>query len=114
MMLARMVRAGRFLLLVLLAYWTVLFLVRPMRQDVIGASFLHLISLPFHEAGHIIFSPLGDFMTTLGGSLAQVLVPVVCLVAFLMPASRNLFGAGVMCWWAGENFLDVAMYANDA
>src|SRR5262245_8084298 len=84
-----------------------------MRQDVIGASFLHLTSLPFHEAGHVLFAPFGDFMTALGGSLAQVLVPLVCLVAFLTQ-SPNAFGAAVMCWWAGENLLDVAMYANDA
>jgi len=84
-----------------------------MRQDVIGASFLHLISLPFHEAGHIFFSPFGELMTALGGSLMQVLVPVACLIAFLT-TSPNPFGAAVMCWWAGENLLDVAVYANDA
>ncbi len=84
-----------------------------MRQDVIGASFLHLISLPFHEAGHLIFAPLGEFMTALGGSLAQVLVPIICLVAFLT-TSPNPFGAAVMCWWAGENLMDVAVYADDA
>ena len=108
-----MVRAGRVILLLLLVGWTWLFLAWPMRQDVIGASFLHLISLPFHEAGHVLFAPFGDLMTSLGGSLAQVVVPLVCLVAFLT-TSRNPFGAAVMCWWAGENLLDVAMYANDA
>ena len=108
-----MVRAGRILLLLLLVRWTWLFLAQPMRQDVIGDSFLHLISLPFHEAGHIIFSPLGEFMTALGGSLAQVLVPIACLAAFVT-TSWNPFGAAVMCWWAGENLLDVALYANDA
>src|SRR5205823_14527012 len=101
------------LLLLLLVRWTWLFLAQPMRQDVIGDSFLHLISLPFHEAGHIIFSPLGEFMTALGGSLAQVLVPIACLAAFVT-TSWNPFGAAVMCWWAGENLLDVALYANDA
>ena len=85
----------------------------PMREDVIGASFLHLINLPFHEAGHVIFSPLGEFMTTLGGSLGQVLVPIVCGVAFLT-TSWNPFGAAVMGWWAGENLMDVAIYINDA
>ena len=74
---------------------------------------LHLINLPFHEAGHILFSPFGEFMTTLGGSLMQVLVPIVCAVAFLT-TSRNPFGAAVMGWWAGENLLDVAIYINDA
>ena len=109
----RLARAGRLFLLLVLVRWTWLFLAWPMRQDVIGASFLHVISLPFHEAGHILFSPFGDLMTSLGGSLSQVLVPIVCLVAFLT-TSWNPFGAAVMCWWTGENLLDVALYIDDA
>ena len=107
------VRAGRLLFLLLLAYWTWLFLVRPMREEVIGASFLHLVSLPFHEAGHLIFSPFGDLMTAFGGSLAQVLVPVICGIAFAT-TSPSAFGVAVMAWWAGENLMDVAVYINDA
>ena len=108
-----MARAGRVILLLLLLRWTFTFIAWPMREDVIGASFLHLINLPFHEAGHVLFSPFGDFMTTLGGSLTQVLVPVVCGVAFLT-TDWNPFGAAVMGWWAGENLMDVAIYINDA
>ena len=106
--------AGRILLLVLLARWTCLFLFWPMREDVIGSSFLHTISIPFHEAGHFIFAPFGDFMTSLGGSLNQVLIPLICLVAFLREANFSPFAAAVMLWWAGENLLDVAVYMNDA
>ena len=106
-------RAGRLALLLLLLRWTWLFLVWPMRQDVIGASFLHLISIPFHEAGHIIFSPFGDLITSFGGSLAQVLVPIVCGIAFLT-TSPNPFGAAVMGWWMGENLSDVALYIGDS
>jgi hypothetical protein len=105
--------AGRIVLLLLLARWTWMFTMRPMRQDVIGASFLHTISLPFHEAGHILFAPFGELMTALGGSLVQVLVPIVCMVAFLT-TSPNAFGAAVTGWWAGQNLLDVAMYIDDA
>jgi hypothetical protein len=108
-----MIRAGRLVLLLLLSWWTVEFLARPMRQDVVGSSFLHVISIPFHEAGHLIFAPFGDLMTSLGGSLMQVLVPIVCSVAFLT-TSPNPFGAAVMAWWAGENLIDVAMYIDDA
>ncbi|MGB7217347.1 MAG: hypothetical protein WBD07_00940 [Vicinamibacterales bacterium] len=108
-----LVRAGRLVLLLLLVRWTWLFLVWPMRQDVIGASFLHLISIPFHEAGHIIFSPLGDLMTAFGGSLAQVLVPIICGVAFLT-TSPNPFAAAIMGWWTGQNLSDVAMYIGDS
>jgi hypothetical protein len=106
-------RAGRALLLVLLARWTWLFLMWPMREDTVGASFLHIVNLPFHEAGHVIFSPFGDFMTTFGGSLTPVLVPMICGIAFLT-TSPNPFGAAVMGWWAGENLMDVAVYINDA
>jgi hypothetical protein len=106
-------RAGRLLLLLVLARWTWLFLAWPMREDVIGASFLHLISLPFHEAGHVVFSPFGALLMTFGGSLSQVLVPVICWIAFAR-SSPNPFGAAVMCWWTGENLLDVAIYINDA
>ena len=108
-----MVRVGRSILLLFLVRWTFVFLVWPMRQDVIGATFLHMPNLVFHEAGHIFFSPFGDLMTSLGGSLNQVLIPVICWIAFVT-SSPNPFGAAVMCWWAGENLLDVAIYINDA
>jgi hypothetical protein len=106
-------RAGRAVLLIVLARWTWIFLVWPMREDTIGASFLHVVSLPFHEAGHVIFSPFGDLMMSFGGSLTQVLVPIICWIAFAT-TSPNPFGAAVMCWWAGQNLLDVAVYVNDA
>ena len=108
-----MVRIARALLLLLLARWTWLFLVWPMRQDVIGSSFLHLVSLPFHEAGHILFSPFGALLTALGGSLLQILVPVACWIAF-STTSPDLWGRVVACWWTGQNLLDVALYVNDA
>jgi len=107
------IRVARIAFLLLLVYWTFVFLVWPMRQDTIGDTFLHSINLPFHEAGHIFFSPFGDLMTSLGGSLMQVLVPIACCVAFLT-TSPDPFGAAVMAWWAGENLLDVAIYINDA
>lgn len=113
MMFGSMARAGRLVFLLLLVRWTWLFLAWPMRQDVIGSSFLHVVSIPFHEAGHIFFSPFGDLMTSLGGSLTQVLVPFLCLIAFLT-TSPNPFGAAVMAWWAGENLMDVAVYIDDA
>jgi hypothetical protein len=108
-----MVVAGRIALLLALIRWTWIFIAHPMRQDVVGASFLHLVSIPFHEAGHIAFAPFGDLLMSLGGSLTQVLVPVICMIAFLT-TSPNPFGAAVMAWWAGENLTDVAMYIDDA
>ena len=76
-------------------------------------SFMHLPNLVFHEAGHILFSPLGRFMTVFGGSLTQVLVPLVCAGAFLWQ-TRDPFGASIAIWWAGQSLTDLAPYINDA
>jgi hypothetical protein len=99
-------------LVALLAVWTVRFATHPLNVEVIGDSFLHLVNLPFHEAGHIFFSPFGSFMMSLGGSLMQVLVPVVCVVAFVR--KPDLFGAAVAVWWAGQNLVDLGPYIADA
>ena len=102
---------GRLLMLAALAVWTVAFFRRPM--GVLGDSVLHLVDLVFHEAGHVLFAPLGRFMTTLGGSLLQVIVPLVCAGTLLLK-SRDPFGAAVCVWWCGQNFLDLAPYIDDA
>jgi hypothetical protein len=77
------------------------------------SSFMNLPNLVFHEAGHILFLPLGRFMTVLGGSLTQVLVPLACAGAFLWQ-TRDAFGAAIAIWWAGQSLTDVATYVNDA
>jgi len=104
--------AGRVVLLLLFVAWSWQFLSAPMSMEVMN-SFMHLVNLPFHEAGHIIFSPFGPFMTSLGGSLAQVLVPLICLVALLVQ-TRDPFGAALCLWWLGESLLDLAPYIADA
>ena len=71
---------GRWVVVAVLAWltWTV---VRSPLDSTLANSFLHLPNLVFHEAGHILFLPFGRFMTVLGGSLLQILVPIVCAVA---------------------------------
>jgi hypothetical protein len=103
---------GRGIFLLFLAIWTTT-LVGGVSAERVNGSFIHLPDLVFHEAGHILFSPFGRFMTVLGGSLTQVLVPLVCAGAFLWQ-TRDPFGAAVAIWWAGENVIDVAPYINDA
>ena len=103
---------GRLLLLVLLALWSWR-LIRLPPGPAITDSFMHLVNLPFHEAGHLIFSPLGRFMTMLGGSLMQLIVPAVCAGALLVQ-TRDPFGASCCLWWTGESLLDLAPYIADA
>lgn len=51
------------------------------------------VNLIFHEAGHVIFSPLGEFMAVLGGSIGQLMIPLLVLLAFLL-RYRNPFEIG--------------------
>ena len=75
-------------------------------------SFLHKVSLAFHEAGHLIFSFLGKFMLVFGGTLMQCLIPLMAVVQFIR--QRDNFEASVALWWLGQNFLDIAPYIYDA
>jgi hypothetical protein len=105
--------AGRILVFVILLIWGLKFITTPLETNYTGESVLHLINLPFHEAGHLLFMPLGRFMAILGGSLGQILMPLICLGTFVLK-TRDPFGASVALWWTAENFMDVAPYINDA
>jgi hypothetical protein len=48
-----------------------------------GTGFLHGVSLGMHETGHLVFAPFGETMGILGGSLLQVLLPLVFVLAFV-------------------------------
>jgi hypothetical protein len=104
-------RSIRWALVLGLAIWTIQFARTPLSDDAMN-SFLHLPDLVFHEAGHILFLPFGEFMTVLGGSLLQFLVPVVAAVAFVR--QEDLFSASICAWWAGQNLVDLAPYIADA
>ncbi|MBH0202266.1 MAG: zinc ribbon domain-containing protein [Nitrospira sp.] len=104
---------GRAALLVVMVWWGWKFITTPLETNYTGESFLHLINLPFHEAGHVIFRPFGRFMTILGGTLGQILMPLICLGTFLLK-TRDPFGAAVALWWTAESLMDIAPYINDA
>ena len=77
-----------------------------------NARFTHLINLPIHEAGHILFRIFGEFAGIAGGSLLQILSPIVFFAYFVY--HRKPFSASIVLFWVGNNFLDVYVYANDA
>ena len=76
-------------------------------------SFLHNVDLIFHEAGHLIFSFFGEFITALGGTMMQLIIPLICMYVLLV-RSKDPFGSAICFWWVGENFLDISIYMNDA
>ncbi|MGH2375365.1 MAG: hypothetical protein ACRDIC_18070 [bacterium] len=71
-----------------------------------GANFI------FHEAGHVLFSLFGEFLGILGGSLTQVIIPVVCTGYFVR--QHQLAASAVTLFWTGESITNVAIYIADA
>ncbi len=74
-------------------------------------QFLHGVNLIFHEAGHVLFIFFGQFMTILGGSLNQILIPAVISGYFF--CKRQPYSGAITLFWVGENFWDVSIYAKD-
>jgi len=104
-------RAATLAIVTLWAFW----ILRDMdvRAGIAGSNFLHMVLLPFHEAGHVIFRPFGNFMMTLGGTLGQHLMPLVAGYALLVNR-RDPFGAALCFWLLGFSFIDMAVYMYDA
>lgn len=70
------------------------------------------VNLAIHEAGHLVFSPFGDHLGFLGGSLLQLIVPSVFVGYFWR--SRQRFAAGITLSWVAVNLLYVSRYIGDA
>jgi hypothetical protein len=104
---------GRAVLLLLLLVWGLRIALMDYRDGEMGTSFMHSVLLPFHEAGHVLFIPFGEFMTILGGSLFQLLFPLIVAAALLW-TNRDPFGAGIGVWWCGVSLIDLAPYIYDA
>jgi hypothetical protein len=102
---------GRAAALVLVAVWGVFLAADDYRDPTPG--FMHSILLPIHEAGHVFFMILGEFMHMAGGSLFQLLLPFGIAAAFYLK-QRDPFGAAVCLWWTGASLVDLSPYIYDA
>ncbi len=109
----RLYFTGRIITFIIILVWGITFIIAPIESNKAGRSLMHFVNLPFHEFGHIVFRPFGRFMTSLGGSLGQLVMPLVCLGVLLIQ-TRDPFGGSVSLWWFGQNFFDLAPYINDA
>jgi hypothetical protein len=87
-----------------------------------SVPFLDGIDLAIHEFGHMLFMPfgvafLGRTMVILGGSLTQVMFPLIFVFYFLRDdekRTRDVHASMLCAWWASMNLLSVAMYCADA
>jgi hypothetical protein len=100
-------------LLVVFAVWGATLIGLDFRTGEMGNSFIHRPLLVFHEAGHVLFRLLGEWMMVLGGSLGQLIMPAI-LAGALLVKNRDPFGASIGLWFFGVSLLDVAPYVYDA
>lgn len=74
--------------------------------------FLDNVNLLIHEAGHWIFVPFGEFMNILGGSLFQIIFPLIYVGYFVWKV--QYYSASLLVFWFGQNIINVSVYASDA
>lgn len=70
------------------------------------------VNLVIHEAGHLFFRPLGEFMMIAGGSLFQIIVPAVFAGYFFFHGKQ--YSGALVLFWLGESLLNVSVYAADS
>ena len=104
---------GYLLIYLVFFVWGWSFILADLKSQELNASFMHIINLVFHEAGHVIFRLLGSFMSILGGSLLQLIVPLLVMSAFIFK-HRDNFAASIGLWWLAQSMMDLVPYISDA
>lgn len=94
------------------AAWGLALMAADVRTGEIASTFLHMPLLVFHEAGHVLLRPLGEWLTVAGGTLLQLLMPA--LVAATLLRRGDPFGASFGLWLLGVSLMDTAAYVYDA
>ena len=77
-----------------------------------GFLFLDHVNLIIHEGGHFFFSWFGDTVRILGGTLGELIVPLLCALYFFW--QREATGFAFSAFWFFENFPYIGTYMADA
>jgi hypothetical protein len=98
----------------LLAIW-LLFYAAFFYQEAHGRGVLLMIDLvfiPVHEGGHLLFRWFGEFISVAGGTILQLLVPLLLASYFFY--KRQSQGVAFCMFFFFEQFLPIATYMADA
>jgi hypothetical protein len=68
--------------------------------------------LLIHEGGHLIFGFAGQFISIMGGSLTQILIPIAFGIYFAF--KKSWYSLFFCIFWLGINLIYVAVYISDA
>ena len=104
--------AGRAGVVIALAAYTPTFALADLRTAEVMQTWLYGVYFILHEAGHPLFGLFGDLIGALGGTLMQLLIPLVAVIAALRSAHR--IAAAAALWWLGGSLTTVAPYIYDA
>ncbi|MGB8473115.1 MAG: hypothetical protein WCE61_03385 [Candidatus Acidiferrum sp.] len=80
--------------------------------DRTGFLFIDYVNLIIHEGGHFFFSWFGYIVMILGGTLGELLVPLLCAAYFWW--HRETTAVAFCSFWFFENFLYIGTYMADA
>jgi len=70
------------------------------------------VNYAVHEFGHVLFSFFGQTMHIAGGSIFEIIAPVIVMIGFLR--QRDYFAVSFAFGWLATAFYNVAIYAADA
>ena len=90
----------------------VLFFVILLRSEPGFMFLLDHANLLFHEAGHPIVGLLSTRLEPYGGTIGQLVFPIVLAVSFYR--KRQTLGLAAGCIWFFENWLNIASYVADS
>jgi hypothetical protein len=74
--------------------------------------FIDWLNLFIHEGGHFLCTFFGEWLHTLGGTMAQLLVPMGLALYFLY--RRQKYESAFCGFWFGESMMYMARYMGDA
>jgi len=77
-----------------------------------GFLILDYVNLMIHEGGHFFFSWFGETIHILGGTLGELIAPLLC--AFYFFWQRETTGFAFSIFWFFENFPYIGTYMADA
>lgn len=101
------------LICIAFSIWSFFLIRMDYKTGEIGNSFIHRPLLIFHEAGHVLFGPFGEWVKMLGGSLMQLIMPILIVYVFWVK-QRDRFAAAIGGWFFGLSLIDIAPYMYDA
>jgi len=77
-----------------------------------GFLIVNYVNLIIHEGGHFFFSWFGNTIMILGGTIGELLVPLLCAIYFF--CQRETTGFAFSTYWLFENFPYIGTYMADA